>query len=146
MIVKYLVSWLNWAAVGHWVTLGERGLEGWRLNTVCGGGAVVPFCLWKGVLLKLTDNRSPSRGGGRQYCVSRKLGVCCSVKLVAWRFPLGKAQDSRPFASKMMSSSNSGGGGRGGRRVRKPDENRTKTRRKPGLLDLWETHIFPHKN
>ena len=28
----------------------------------------------------------------------------------------------------------------------KTDENRTKTGRKPGLADLWETHIFPHKN
>ena len=28
----------------------------------------------------------------------------------------------------------------------KTDENRTKTRRKPGLVDFYEIHIFPHKN
>ena len=29
---------------------------------------------------KLADNRAPSRGGGRQYCVSWKQGVCSGIK------------------------------------------------------------------
>ena len=36
----------------------------------------VPFNAAKQSSNKLTDNRSPSRGGGRQYYVSGKLGIC----------------------------------------------------------------------
>ena len=74
-------------------------MKGWWLKHCLGGGAVCIIYCGEAVLHKLTDNRSPSRGGGRQYCVSGKLGGVCSGS---------KWQDSRrvkfrrgKFASKI---------------------------------------------
>ena len=72
-------------------------MKGWWLKHCLGGGAVCIIYCGEAVLHKLTDNRSPSRGGGRQYCVSGKLGVCWRIKLIAWRSLLCETRDSREF-------------------------------------------------